>query len=471
MAYNLAGLDPKDPRFQQLMAQALRNGNINPVTMKSQVEETISGGMGRPSITMESQVEDITSTPLSSGMASAYVDQAEAAVAQRNAEAKARSLEGRERKIDSQRSYADSLRGRAAPQGMTAGPLDVYYGPNIGQSLEYAGNQLMGGYMAGKANEGDIELDVDRGLEKSRLEGIVQDRYKAEQARLLERDAADDDEFRITFGLKRDQFDELVKDKNRTFEQNVSEFGKELAEKIRSSQAAESISQANVDLSQKKEDRASMGTWDPMNVELPDGKLGSVVYNSLLGEYRFGNKDGRILTSSEATKLLGFEVNSDELPASMKKDRADRRAIMEGIYQSIGEIDSLSSEGKETSGVSGLMMSFIPDKFDGIAEDALFDPDEMKQRAKNTFLDAQIIEAATTGVVSEGDAKRLRGLRVGLGGLTPEQQKLRLYAASEIFGLYGMDISMEIPEKESGNGTLKNPSDMSTEELMLELGE
>jgi len=132
---------------------------------------------GMPPITMQSQVENITSAPLSSGMASAYVDNAQAAVAQRDAEARAKSLAGREGKIKSQRDYANSLRGKAAPQGMTAGPLDVYYGPNIGQSLEYAGNQMLGGYMAGRANEGDIALDEERGLIKSAEQAEERSRY------------------------------------------------------------------------------------------------------------------------------------------------------------------------------------------------------------------------------------------------------------------------------------------------------
>jgi hypothetical protein len=77
------------------------------------------------------------------------------------------SIEGRQRISDSQRDYANQLRGSKAPKGMTAGPYDVYYGPNWGDSLANAGKQVMGGYMAGQANKEDRAIDVDRQLEKA----------------------------------------------------------------------------------------------------------------------------------------------------------------------------------------------------------------------------------------------------------------------------------------------------------------
>lgn len=131
--------DQNDPRYQQLLAQMARSGNIKPTTMESQVE-----GILNPS-----------------GMAaSGYAKDAPAPDPQG-------SIEGRQRISDSQRKYAQSLRGGAAPKGMTAGPLNVYYGPNIGESLGYAGKQLMGGYMEGQANKKDASIDESRQLEKA----------------------------------------------------------------------------------------------------------------------------------------------------------------------------------------------------------------------------------------------------------------------------------------------------------------
>ncbi len=111
------------------------------------------------------------------------------------------TVEGRQRSSDNMRDYANALRGKSAPQGRTAGPLNVYYGPNIGESLGYAGEQLMGGYMAGKANKEDVKIDKARSLEKARLEGIETDRYDRDQVRKDE-----------TLQVKKDTLAEIVAD-------------------------------------------------------------------------------------------------------------------------------------------------------------------------------------------------------------------------------------------------------------------
>ncbi len=71
-------------------------------------------------------------------------------------------LTGAENSVKSQRDYANMLRGKAAPKGKTVGPSGLYVAPNWGESLEYAVNQGLGGYMAGRANKADARLSKIR---------------------------------------------------------------------------------------------------------------------------------------------------------------------------------------------------------------------------------------------------------------------------------------------------------------------
>ncbi len=112
--------------------------------------------LGRPPITMESQVNALANQPVSPGMVGAYVDQSKP-------DPRAKSFTGEENRIKSQRAMANMLRGKEAPKGKTVGPFDLYMGPNWGESLAYAGEQALGGYMAGKANRDDIALDEEKG--------------------------------------------------------------------------------------------------------------------------------------------------------------------------------------------------------------------------------------------------------------------------------------------------------------------
>lgn len=116
--------------------------------------------LGRPPITMESQVNALANQPVAPGMVGAYVDQSKP-------DPRAKSFTGEESRIKSQRAMANMLRGKEAPKGKTVGPYDLYMGPNWGESLAYAGEQALGGYMAGKANRDDIALDEERGLVKA----------------------------------------------------------------------------------------------------------------------------------------------------------------------------------------------------------------------------------------------------------------------------------------------------------------
>jgi hypothetical protein len=316
------------------------------------------------------------------------------------------SIEGRQRISDSQRDYANQLRGKGMPKGREVGPLDVYVQPNWAESLEGAVNQGLGGYMAGQANKEDRAIDKERQLEKA----LALEKVDAQQA--FENTNATD-----TLEAKIDANAATVRHRN-------------LQEKRL----------------QGKDDRDAEGTWDSQSVQLPDGSNGTVVFND--GEWRMGSKEGKKLTPAEATKLLEFSTQTTKLPASMQKDMADRRQAAYAMSASIEKIKQLDAEGKDTSGMRGLAMSFVPKPFIGIAENALFDPDEMKQRTKNAYIDSQVKEAITTGVLSDQDVERLEGLNIAAGGLTPQQQILRLQAISEIMGLYGLELDMSgNPEK------------------------
>jgi hypothetical protein len=98
------------------------------------------------------------------------------------------SIEGRQRISDSQRDYANQLRGSKAPKGMTAGPYDVYYGPNWGDSLANAGKQVMGGYMAGQANKEDRDIDKERQSVLTK----AKEKEEAAEAAILTRQAEQD---------------------------------------------------------------------------------------------------------------------------------------------------------------------------------------------------------------------------------------------------------------------------------------
>ena len=145
----------------------------------------------RTPITMESQVNALANQPLAPGMVSAYVDKSKP-------DPRAKSFAGEENRIKSQRAYADMLRGKEAPKGKTVGPYDLYMGPNWGESLAYAGEQALGGYMTGLANRDDKALDEEKGRalkatlaaedkEKERLAALEQAKLEVEEKTLAER--------------------------------------------------------------------------------------------------------------------------------------------------------------------------------------------------------------------------------------------------------------------------------------------
>jgi hypothetical protein len=142
-------------------------------------------GKVRPPVTTESQVNKILPPGMMSQTAGAQGGPVD--------------FSGQERQIASQRSYADMLRGKSAPKGKGVGPSNIYVAPNWGESLEYAVNQGMGGYLSGKANKADAGLDKSRAAEAARLEGI--ERGDTERKFGIQEDAATLQGERLALGI------------------------------------------------------------------------------------------------------------------------------------------------------------------------------------------------------------------------------------------------------------------------------
>lgn len=117
-------------------------------------------------------------------------------------------------------------------------------------------------------------------------------------------------------------------------------------------------------------------------------------------------------------------------------------------------IAKLDKDGKSSSGVAGIVVDASPEVLKGLTENLLFDKEERKQRAQNSYIDSQVKEAITTGVLSNQDVQRLAGLNIGSGGLTNEQQQTRLKAINEIMAKYDMVIDP--------SGVKEEPDDAET---------
>jgi hypothetical protein len=65
------------------------------------------------------------------------------------------------------RARAAALRDDPTPQGRTVGPLNVYVGPNWGETVGHVGKKLLGGYLDKKANEAQEEIGRKSGLAKA----------------------------------------------------------------------------------------------------------------------------------------------------------------------------------------------------------------------------------------------------------------------------------------------------------------
>jgi hypothetical protein len=158
-----------------------------------------------------------------------------------------------------------------------------------------------------------------------------------------------------------------------------------------------------------------------------------------------------LLTTEQAesvgqlTPYVASATTGSKRPASLIKSDEERAAIQTVIGESIEKIDALAAEGKDSSGLRGLAMEYVPDSLKGLAENYLYEADEQNQRASNVFIDAQIKEAISTGVLSDQDIKRLAGLNIAAPGLTPEQQVIRLSAINDILSKSGVTLQAPPP--------------------------
>jgi hypothetical protein len=176
------GLDPNDPRYKELVAQMMRQGRIQPMTMESQVEAELA-------------------KPIDPGMLGPYADD-NAALKRRT-----QSLTGRENAIKQQMAMANQMRGRAGPQGREVGPYDVYMGPNTGEILQDVTNKLAGGWLAGSAGKQDIALDEARSA--AALEKALEEERRYNQEFNLDVRSADLAE--AGFDAERDEFRQKLK--------------------------------------------------------------------------------------------------------------------------------------------------------------------------------------------------------------------------------------------------------------------
>ena len=143
MALNM-GLNPNDPRYQQLVQELLRTGQM------------------QTPMTTESQVNAQVNAPLSSGMAGAYIDQAEVAQKQKARAAATADYTDQQAAVDTQRKLAQGMRGSQSPQGKTVGPLDVYVAPNWGEVVGDVAMKLGGGDLERRAGIRGAEIDQKR---------------------------------------------------------------------------------------------------------------------------------------------------------------------------------------------------------------------------------------------------------------------------------------------------------------------
>lgn len=322
-------------------------------------------------------------------------------------EAMSRSFSGEEGKIASQRAMAQQMRGQGMPQGRDVGPMGVYQAPNWGESLEGVANILGGAWMGRQANKADTALDADR----------------ADQQRMKLQYADDQEQYKDQYQRSRDEVADAL--------------------------AQEELGLSKATLAAKAEANriAARGDWAAMPVHMPEeygGGTGTLVYNKTLGQWRVGDKSGEVVPSEIAKRILDYTAptTTGSLPASMQANAEERGVLSQVLTSSGAEIERLASEGQDTSGLRGIVVDTLPPLLKGPVEDWLYTGDEQKQRAVNTYVDAQVIKAINKGVATEGDVSRLYGLRLGIGGLNPEQQLYRISAINGILSKYGMQLDL-----------------------------
>lgn len=308
---------------------------------------------------------------------------------------------GQQKAIDAQKAMAARMMGAKGKEGHMMGR--VYAAPTWSDSLANLGEKMVGGYQLRKAREADTALETSM-ADTASAKGEVED-------------------------FRRQEDLEQIAIENKYREDTLTQ-AREIADADRAAKNPDS--------------------WEAMSVHLPDGEPGTVVYNEKSGEFRMGSGEGEKISPAAAAKMIEYTASTTKgsVPASIQKDILDKKAAAYNMSDSIAEIARLEANGQETSGAAAILLGFVPKAFKGMAENALYDQDEQKQRVKNSYIDSQVKEAITTGVLSDQDHARLEGLNVNAEGLTPAQQITRLKAISDVLGFYDieLDLSGEVPD-------------------------
>ena len=357
------------------------------------------------------------------------------------------SLQADENKLARSRAMVDQLRGGGMPQGRSVGPSGIYVGPNIGETLGYAGKQIAGGLLNRQANEADAALD-----ERRTARGLAQARQAAAETARLEGRA------------------DLENLRNMSYK--WAALNQDAAQHAAGIESAEAIASNKLeqDIAKMKSGEAQ-GSEEMVYVS-PDG-----IIDWANTREAYMTPKGMMFSETEVADPSRWIRRDDpnlqaqrgqDLPASVQKDMMEKNAAQMNIDDAIASIDALHESGQSTSGARAVALAFVPGPLKGMAENYLYNLTEQQQRAKNAYIDAQVKEAITTGVISDQDAIRLQGLNINDPGLTPAQQVVGLQAIDQVMSKYGDAVNWD-PQGGPGVSSQKPISEMSIEELEEEL--
>lgn len=322
--------------------------------------------------------------------------------------AMSKSYDGQDNGIASQRALANAMRSKAMPQGKTigSGKWQSYQAPNWGENLAGATEKIVGGYMAGQANKQDALLDE----EKSKAIGLTLSREEAKEA------------YELKIAAEKVKQEQLNKD--RTYKQtgDIAKAGDINSLAVADKNIAGRTEAARV--------AAGLSDWANFPVKFPDGTTGQVSYNATNNTYTYA--DGTPIPAEVANKMVKFSTVTPAIPASVIKEENETNKTLWNGEKILEDLQKLTDEGFNASGIEGTLVNAMPDFLKNYAEAALFNDQELIQRSKAVYFDAQVKEAISTGVLSDQDVRRLEGLNIAAGGLTPNQQMIRLATVMQL---------------------------------------
>ena len=324
---------------------------------------------------------------------------------------------------------AQKMRGQGPAQGREVGPLGVYMAPNWAEALSGAVTPAIGGYMEGQANRKDEDLDAERTMQKVAL-------YKAAQAEKDKEKAERESRY-------------AVEDAQAAAILNEDIAARESTEAYR----AASLKAANT----PKDEWTDKTYWKaplPEGEVRPEGESDKITFKQHLnGTYK--TTGGRLLDSEQAEQIGQLTPYTTGNSASVKptaKQRdaeVDTQAFNKNLATLREGIDSLEKTGGDASGWKGLLVTGTPELLQGAMEAAIFEEDEIAQRAAMTYFDAAMLEAVSTGVLSDSDVKRLGGITISKGGMKPQQIRARMRAAEAMVNKKGLSLYGTFEEAEA----------------------